>query len=69
MKPRETPWDLDQRLKCTIREANMNLTNGQHREWFIAPLTLHLGNVMSQERLTTLAEALEATMRLHENLT
>lgn len=28
MKPSETPWDLDQRLKCTIREAIMNLTNG-----------------------------------------
>lgn len=25
MKPGETPWDLDQRLKCMIHEANMNL--------------------------------------------
>ena len=24
----ETPWELDQRLKCTIREANMTLTDG-----------------------------------------
>ncbi len=24
----ETPWELDQRLKCKIREANMNLTDG-----------------------------------------
>jgi len=28
MKPGETPWDLDERLKCMICEANMNLTNG-----------------------------------------
>ena len=24
----ETPWELDHRLKCTIRGANINLTNG-----------------------------------------
>ena len=38
MQPGETPWELDQRLKCTIREANMNLTDGQHCEWFVALL-------------------------------
>lgn len=27
MMPGETPWDLDQRLKSTIHEANMTLTN------------------------------------------
>jgi len=27
MKPWEMPWDLDQRLKCMIHEANMNLTD------------------------------------------
>jgi len=32
MKPSETPWELDQRLKCKIHEANMNLTDGQHCE-------------------------------------
>jgi len=26
MIPGETPWELDQKLKCTIREANMTLT-------------------------------------------
>jgi len=28
MLPGETPWELDQRLKCTIHEANMTLTDG-----------------------------------------
>ena len=28
MLPGETTWELDQRLKCTIHEANMNLTDG-----------------------------------------
>ena len=40
MKSGETPWDINHRLKCTIHEANMNLTDGQHREWFVALLLL-----------------------------
>ena len=42
MLPGETPWELDQRLKCTICEANMTLTDGQHCERFVASPTLHL---------------------------
>ena len=48
MLPGETPWELDQRLKCTIREANMTLTDGQHYERFVASLTSHLRNALSQ---------------------
>ena len=53
MLPGETPWELDQRLKCTIREANMTLMDEQHREWFVAFLMPHLRNALSQQRLTT----------------
>ena len=66
MLPGETPWELDQRLKCTIREAYMTLTDGQCREWFVASLTLPLRNALSQKRLTTQAEALEVSMRFLE---
>ena len=66
MKPGETPWDLDQRLKCTIREANMNLTDGQHHEWFVASLVPHLRVALSQQKIGTQAEALEIAMRLHK---
>jgi len=44
----ETPWELDQRLKCMIHEANMTLTDGQHREWFVALLMPNLRNTLSQ---------------------
>lgn len=30
MLPGETPWKLDQSLKCTIHEANMTLMDGKH---------------------------------------
>jgi len=46
MLPGETPWELDQRLKCMIHEANMNLMDGQHHEWFVASLTPHLRSML-----------------------
>jgi len=66
MLPAETPWDLDQRLKGMICEANMNLMDGQHRTWFVASLTPHLRMMLSQQKISTHAEALEMAMRLHE---
>jgi len=68
MLPSETPWELDQRLKCTIHEANMTLMDGKHCEWFVALLTPHLRNALPQQRLTTQTEALEIVMRLRETL-
>lgn len=65
MLPSETPWELDQRLKCTICEANMTLTDGQHHKWFVASLMPHLRNVLLQQRLTTQAKALEIAIGLH----
>lgn len=46
----------------------MNLTNGQHREWFLALLLPHLRVALSQEKIGTHVEALEIVMRLHETL-
>ena len=66
MKLGDTPWELDQKLKCKIREANMYLTDGQRCEWFVALLLPHLRIALSQQKITTEAEALEITMRLHE---
>lgn len=49
----ETAWELDQILKCMIREANMTLMGGQHRTWFVASLMPHLRNALSQQKLST----------------
>lgn len=68
LKPSETPWILDQRLKFKIYETNMNLTDGKHREWFMALLLPHLRVVLSQQKKMTQVEALEIAMRLHETL-
>ena len=60
------PWELDQRLKCNICEANMNLTDSQHHEWSVALLLPHLTFSLSQQKIGTQTEALEIAMRLHE---
>ena len=49
-----------------ISEANMNMTDGQHREWFVASLMPQLRSALLQQKITTQAEALEIDMRLHE---
>jgi len=66
MMPGETPWDLVQRLKSTIREANMTLSDVQHCAWFVASLTPHLRTALSQQKISTQAEALETAMRFDE---
>lgn len=66
MLPCETPWDLDQRLKNVIQEANMTLIDAQYCTWFVAYLTPHLRMVLSQQKISTQAEVLETKMRLHE---
>ena len=53
IRPGETPWEVDHRLKCQIYEANMNLTDGQHREWFVASLLPHLRVALSQQNIGT----------------
>ena len=66
MRPDEMPWELDQRMKCGICEANMNLTDSQHRNWLIIALLSYLSITLSQKKIGTQAEALKIVMRLHE---
>lgn len=65
MLPGEIPWDLDQRMKSTIREANMTLMDVHHCVWFVSSLTPHLRTLLSQQKISTQAKVLETTMRLH----
>lgn len=44
----------------------MNLMDRQHHEWFVASLLPHLRVALSQQKITTQAEALEIAMKLHE---
>lgn len=66
MRLGEIPWELHQRLKCGINEANMNLKDSQHDDYFIVALLPHLRIPLSQQKIGTWAEALEIAMRFHE---
>jgi len=44
----------------------MTLMDAQHFTWFVASLTLHLRMMLSQQKLSTQAKALEMVMRFHE---
>jgi len=44
----------------------MNLTDGQHHEWFVALLLPHMRVALSQQKIGTQAKALEIAMILHE---
>ena len=44
----------------------MTLMDGQHRAWFVASLTPNLRTMLSQQKLSLQAEALEMEMRLYE---
>jgi len=59
MRFNETSWEFDHRLKCQIREANMQIIDSQHREWFIVSLLPHLRINLSQQKIETQVESLE----------
>ena len=42
--------------------------DAQHRAWFVASLAPHLRMTLSQQKLSTQAEALEMSKRFHETL-
>ena len=44
----------------------MNITDGKHREWFVASLLPHLRVTLSHQTIGTQVEALEIAMILHE---
>ena len=62
------PWELDERLKCGIHEANMNLIDSQHRDWFIAALLPHLSISLSQKKIGTQVETQDIMIRLQRHL-
>jgi len=49
-----------------ICEANMTLTDAHHHAWFVASLMPHLRTTLSQQKISTQAEALEMEMILRE---
>ena len=62
--PNETIWDFDQRFKTLMARVSFQMSDVQHKEWFIAMLVSHIRQSLMQQKIATQSEALETTMKL-----
>ena len=62
--PNETIWDFDQWFKTLMDQFIFQMSDVQHKEWFIAMLVPHIRQPLIQQNIVTQSEALETTMKL-----
>ena len=62
--PNEIVWDFDQRFKTLMERVIFELSDVQHKEWFIAALVSHIWQLLMQHKTVTQREALEIAMKL-----
>ena len=60
----ETVWDFDQRFKTLMAKVSFQMSNVQHKEWFIAALLEHIRGLLMQQKIESQTEALELAMKL-----
>jgi len=60
----ESTWDFDQRFKVLMGQVSFEISDAQHKEWFIAALLPHIRVPLTQQRITSQEEALEISMKL-----
>lgn len=60
----ESFWELDQRFKMLLGQANFQIHEEQHKEWFIASLLPHIKLTLTKQNISTQVEALEISMKL-----
>ena len=44
----ESVWDFDQRFKTFMTKVSFQMSDVQHKEWFIASLLPHIGTALMQ---------------------
>ena len=57
-------WDFDQRFKTLMAQVSFQMSDVQHKEWFIVALVLHIRQPLMQQKIATQSEALETAMKL-----
>ena len=66
--PNEMIWDFDQRFKTLMARVSFQMSDVQHKEWFIIALVPHIKQLLMQQNIVTLSEALETMMKLEASL-
>ena len=46
--PTESVWDFDQRFKTLMAKVSFQMSNVQHKEWFISALFPHIRTLLMQ---------------------
>ena len=62
--PNETMWDFDQRFKTLMARVSFEMSDVQHKEWFIAALVPHILQPLMQQKIATQSEARKIVMNL-----
>ena len=60
----EMVWDFDQRFKTVMARVSFDMSDIQHKEWFIVELVPHIRHPFMQQKIVTQSEALEIAMKL-----
>ena len=60
----ETVWDFDQRFKTLMVKVRFQMSDVQHKEWFIASLLPHIHGPLMQQNIESQIEALDLAMKL-----
>jgi hypothetical protein len=64
----ESVWDFDQRFKDLMGRLTFQISDQQHKEWFIARLVPHIHRPLIQQKVASHPEALEIAMKLESSL-
>ena len=62
--PTESVWDFDQRFKNFMAKVIFQMSDVQHKEWFIATMLPHICIPLMQHKIVSQIKALELVMKL-----
>ena len=65
--PNEIVWAFDQRFKMLMARVSFEMSDVQHKEWFIVALVSHFQKPLMQQKIATQSEALEIVMKLKDS--
>ena len=63
----EFVWEFNHRFKTLMAKVSFQMSDVQHKEWFIAAVLLHIWIPLMQQNIVSHTEALELAMKLESS--
>ena len=60
----ESLWDFDKIFKTLMAKVSFQMSDIQHKEWFIAVMLPHISVLLMQQNIVSQTEALDISMKL-----